>query len=244
MRDNVKKKLWFFLLFFVFISCSVDRLPFKTQGFGGGFGGPQNEAEGKTVKTITHNPIIFVHGLSASAPFFKPARNWFIKNGKYNVHEIFAIQFSDILTTDILKAANELKTFVDKVLKYTGREKAVIVGHSRGAFLTRYYVNKLEGRNKVSHLVLIAGPMRGYSGVDLNPYFKKIIKEFNTPTETLPGIHYLCIAAAVDRYFQGNHKRSPFLTGAKNITMPGTDHIDVALSPETFQVILNFLRSN
>ena len=73
-----------FILFtlFAFISCANEKLPFKTIGFGGGYGGPQNEIEAKITKNITHNPVIFVHGYTASASFFKPVRNWFIKKAR------------------------------------------------------------------------------------------------------------------------------------------------------------------
>jgi pimeloyl-ACP methyl ester carboxylesterase len=53
----------------------------------------------------------------------------------------------------IEKSAEELKTFVNKVLSKTGAAKVDLVGHSQGGMMPNYYIKRLGGASKVNVLV-------------------------------------------------------------------------------------------
>lgn len=243
MRKVIHSFYLFLSIFLIY--CTTYKIPFKAEGFSGGFGGPQNETEEKTPKIINKNPVIFVHGIYSSAGFFIPARDWFLSNG-YNVYEIFAIEFSDNSTPILYNAALELKKFVQKVIEYTQKDKVVLIGHSRGVPIIRIYKRFLGGIKNISHIVYIAGPNHGTPLANINsPLYPEhnFIRSLNTPTETLPDIKYLCIRAESDRYYPGKFKNSPFLNGAKNIMIPQTNHLDVAINKNTFKEILDFINN-
>jgi predicted alpha/beta hydrolase family esterase len=227
------------------ISCGgqeLARLPFQSKGFGG----PQNDTENRVPKIIYNDPIIFVHGFLSSASIWGKARNFFLSNG-YNVHELFAIEMGSNYESHerMNQLALNLKDFVNKVLKYTSREKVILISHSGNGLTVRKYLTKLEGITKVSKCVLIASPNKGmtYGIFSIIKPGSTLIKELNTPTDEISGAKILCIRGGNDIYFNGGYKNSPFLKGAKNITIPDADHIGLILSSETFKAILNFIRA-
>ncbi len=75
-----------------------------------------------------------------------------------------------------------------------------IIAHSLGTLVTRYYVEKLGGKNKVARLLLMGGPHYGapkiitnlFSGVDLLPFglmgerLQEVIASFQTTYQILP----------------------------------------------------------
>ncbi|GLW04178.1 esterase/lipase family protein [Streptomyces lavendulae] len=61
----------------------------------------------------------------------------------------------------VANSALELQAFVNKVMDFTGAAKVDIVGHSQGGMMPRYYVKKLDGLNKVNHLIGLAPANHG-----------------------------------------------------------------------------------
>lgn len=65
-------------------------------------------------------------------------------------------------TGDIAKSAEELSAFVDQVRLETGSDKVILVGHSQGGgILPAYYINNLDGADKVAHVIGIAPSNHG-----------------------------------------------------------------------------------
>ena len=58
--------------------------------------------------------------------------------------------------------AVELDAEMDRVLAETGAPKVILIGHSQGGgILPVYYINKLDGADKVSQLIGIAPSNHG-----------------------------------------------------------------------------------
>lgn len=62
---------------------------------------------------------------------------------------------------DITRCAEELDTFVERVLDLTGAQQVDLVGHSVGALVSQYYVKRLGGDTRVDNLVGLAPTFHG-----------------------------------------------------------------------------------
>jgi triacylglycerol lipase len=114
--------------------------------------------------TITHNPILFVHGWSESGSIWNTdisrfqADGWTsaeLNNWSYNTSQSNA-------TT-----AQQIQTKVDQILASTGATKVDLVTHSMGALSSRYYIKNLGGDAKVDDWVSLGGPNHGTDTANL-----------------------------------------------------------------------------
>jgi triacylglycerol esterase/lipase EstA (alpha/beta hydrolase family) len=134
---------------------------------------PQNPPPGANDPSITVTPehplpIILINGTIATQ-----GENWgvgapVLANAGYKVYSFnygnvtsdpnFPIQATD----DIRQSGLQLAAEVDRVLKETGAPKVILIGHSQGGgILPAYYINNLDGADKVSQLIGIAPSNHG-----------------------------------------------------------------------------------
>jgi triacylglycerol esterase/lipase EstA (alpha/beta hydrolase family) len=111
-------------------------------------------------------PVILINGTTETRGF-----NWSVgapvlANAGYKVytfnygspHPSLPFQSS----ADIRSSARQLDAEVQRVLAATGAPKVVLVGHSQGGgILPSYYINRMDGADKVSHLIGIAPSNHG-----------------------------------------------------------------------------------
>ncbi|MGD3107466.1 lipase family alpha/beta hydrolase [Streptomyces sp. YGL11-2] len=118
-------------------------------------------------------------------------------------------------------SAQQLATYVDRVLAATGAPKADLVGHSQGGMMARVYMKFHGGADKVNTLVGLAPDNHGTTLdgltnlLNLFPGAKQYIDKFtpgltdqavgsdilnrlNAGGDTLPGVHYTVIATKYD----------------------------------------------
>ncbi|MCX4861540.1 alpha/beta fold hydrolase [Streptomyces canus] len=184
-------------------------------------------------------PVVLVHGTFANS-----VDNWlalapYLENRDYCVFSFDYGQLSGVPLFHGLgpidKSAEQLKTFVDKVLAATGAPETDLVGHSQGGLMPRYYLKFLGGAAKVNALVGIAPDNHGttLSGLtSLLPYFPGIqdLLTTNTPAladqvvgspfltrlneggDTVPGVTYTVLATKYDEVV--TPYRSQFLSGS------------------------------
>src|SRR3954469_12833201 len=103
-------------------------------------------------------PVVLVHGTFEGA-----ADNWATAAPKFKAagYCVFALEYGNRGTGDIVASAGQLKRFVDAVLAATGARKVSMVGHSQGGMMPRYYVKFLGGAAKVDDLVGLAPSNHG-----------------------------------------------------------------------------------
>ncbi|MFI6438279.1 esterase/lipase family protein [Streptomyces sp. NPDC050759] len=184
-------------------------------------------------------PIVLVHGTFANS-----VDNWlalapYLENRDYCVFSFDYGQLSGVPLFHGLgpidKSAEQLKTFVDKVLAATGATETDLVGHSQGGLMPRYYLKFLGGAAKVNALVGIAPDNHGttLSGItNLLPYFPGIqdlltthtpaladqvvgspfLTRLNEGGDTVPGVKYTVLATKYDEVV--TPYRSQFLSGS------------------------------
>jgi triacylglycerol esterase/lipase EstA (alpha/beta hydrolase family) len=134
---------------------------------------PQKPPAGANDPTITVTPahplpIILLNGTIATQ-----GENWgvgapVLANAGYKVYTFnygnitddpnFPVQSTD----DIRSSAQQLSDEVTKVLEETGAPKVILIGHSQGGgILPAYYINNLDGADKVSQVIGIAPSNHG-----------------------------------------------------------------------------------
>jgi triacylglycerol lipase len=98
-------------------------------------------------------PVVLVHGT-----FETMEQNWNVLSTQLKARDycVFALNYGNRGLGRIGESAQELDTFVDKVLAYTQTEKAQLVGHSQGGMMPRYWIKYLGGKSKVVDLVGLA----------------------------------------------------------------------------------------
>ncbi|MET9792101.1 esterase/lipase family protein [Streptomyces canus] len=184
-------------------------------------------------------PVVLVHGTFANS-----VDNWlalapYLENRDYCV---FSFDYGQLPGVPLFyglgpidKSAEQLKTFVDKVLAATGAPETDLVGHSQGGLMPRYYLKFLGGAAKVNALVGIAPDNHGttLSGItNLLPYFPGIqdlltthtpaladqvvgspfLTKLNEGGDTVPGVKYTVLATKYDEVV--TPYRSQFLSGS------------------------------
>ncbi|MFJ8938135.1 esterase/lipase family protein [Streptomyces sp. NPDC102365] len=183
-------------------------------------------------------PVVLVHGTFANS-----VDNWlglapYLVNRDYCVYALDYGQLPGVPLVHGLgpidKSAEQLKTFVDKVLAATGAAKADLVGHSQGGLMPRHYLKFLGGAAKVNALVGIAPDNHGTT---LNGLAKLVtafpgagevlssaapaltdqvagsafLTRLNAGGDTVPGVRYTVIATRYDEVV--TPYRSQFLDG-------------------------------
>ncbi|MEU5429208.1 alpha/beta fold hydrolase [Streptomyces olivoreticuli] len=122
----------------------------------------------------------------------------------------------------LVKSAGEVSAFVDKVLGSTGTKKVDIVGHSQGGGpLPRYYLNFMNGADKVDKLIGLAPDNHGSTASGLGTLARKVpgvskvlslsvpgvedqivgsefMKKLNSKPDTVPGVTYTVISTKYD----------------------------------------------
>ena len=112
-------------------------------------------------------PVILVHGTFGDMSDSWQALSPLLYDNGYCV---FALNYGSYdgsgslgvyATGDIAQSAQQLSTFVNKVLAATGAKKVDLVGHSQGGMMPRYYIKFLGGASKVDTLVGLAPSNHG-----------------------------------------------------------------------------------
>ena len=117
--------------------------------------------------------------------------------------------------------SQRLGKVVDEVLDATGKKKVIIIAHSIGGLVSRYYIKNLGGKDKVDKLIVIGTPNHGVYGYiafgceswfgrntyspeceDMQ-YDSSFIASLNAGDETPGNVKYLTIAGNCENDLSG-----------------------------------------
>lgn len=227
--------------------------------------------------TAAHpRPVVLVHGTLGNR-----STNWqtygpLLRNNGYCVFALtygatFPLPFPGAFggLGDIAASAQELATFVDKVLAATGAGKVDIVGHSQGTLMPDYYAEFLGGASKIGSYISLAplwhgtastgsGPMSaaafapGFNPLDLiGPALSQmspgsaLLTKMRAAGVAVPGITYVNIMTKYDELVQ------PYTSGVEpgmtNIVLQDycaqdfTEHFEIAADKNASIFVLNAL---
>ena len=171
-------------------------------------------------------PVVFVHGELAAADSWMPMTSYFRMNG-YLQESLHALDFdfsSGNMSSQEL--GNQVKSFVDAVLQKTGADRVDIIAHSRGATAVQYYITRLGGVDKVSHVALLGG----------------IIDQSLTLNGTLTPdpVKFLTVRSnGQDATQEGNPDKGS-MSGADNVQVADLDHQELLADLKVFKPVFKF----
>lgn len=171
-------------------------------------------------------PIVMIHGSGASKG------SWEELGGELRTQgwAVFAPDFGTRATEPIAESAAQIGAYIDAVLLVTGAAQVVLIGHSQGGVVARYWMRTYGGYMKVRHMITLAVPNHGtLMGGILHPMTKvhrveglleQLVTSMFGPTgfeqirgneimrflaegsDLDPGVTYSCIATHFDPFIQ------------------------------------------
>lgn len=228
-------------------------------GFGGGGGG------------VTRTPILFVHGNTESAVFWKPVRKQFLAEG-WTRDELwaFSLGWNSVRRFDSNdRSAESIGRAVDAMTQYlslrSGREirQLDIVAHSLGVTAVRQWMKQDNAWHRVRVFVAVAGANHGVwtarsdargqnrvSAFELAPG-SPWLEQLNRGGETPGPTRYVTLYDGTGRgdvLFPPPYEHSPRLEGADNLPFNlerGTylDHLELARAPQVVATMVDALRA-
>ena len=102
------------------------------------------------------NPVVLVHGLTDTNAIFKPMTAYLRKQG-WVVHSLDLIPANGDCELDRL--AQQLDTYIQLTLP--DEQHFDLIGYSMGGIVSRYYVQRLGGLDRVQRFITIASPHNG-----------------------------------------------------------------------------------
>ncbi|MBL0151487.1 MAG: alpha/beta fold hydrolase [Ideonella sp.] len=221
-------------------------------------------------------PVVFVHGNGDTAALWMTTIWRFESNG-WPRDRLHAVHFPNPAARDDdgqpqagrSSTDEQMRTLadeVDRVLKATGADKAVLMGNSRGGNAIRHYIQNGGGDKRVSHAILGGTPNHGiWADLALRPGSEfngagTFLQALNAPKgpngdEVTPGVRWLTLRSDNnDKYAQpdglwiGSRGKptnvsfdGPALKGATNTVLPGRDHREVSYHAEAFDAAWRFI---
>lgn len=171
-------------------------------------------------------PVILIHGTGTTKGSWQELGADLRRDG----WAVFAPDFGHRATGELAESVAQIGAYIDAVIKVTGAEKVILVGHSQGGALARAWMRFSGGYLKVKHLVSITAPnhgttMGGIAGQVLktpiaesamqsliSTWFggsgfeliagSEFIEDLNAKGDLDPGVTYTCIATHFDVVIQ------------------------------------------
>jgi pimeloyl-ACP methyl ester carboxylesterase len=109
---------------------------------------------------VAGTPVILIHGFIHNRSAFLVMSRALAKAGFQRVHTFSYVP----LVNDVPELAAMLAAEVERVTAAAGTERCMIVGHSMGGLIARYYVQELGGDHKVDTVITLGTPHRGTYG--------------------------------------------------------------------------------
>ncbi len=106
--------------------------------------------------TIDRNPVLLVHGIIRTSSVFRTMSVYLTQQG-WSVHALNLKPNNATLGLDQL--ATQVAAYVDKT--FAPEQPLDLVGLSMGGLVTRYYVQRLGGINRVQRFITISAPHQG-----------------------------------------------------------------------------------
>ncbi|WP_329548950.1 lipase family protein [Streptomyces sp. NBC_01356] len=180
----------------------------------------------------THNPVIFVHGLSSSASSWD---DWIadFKADGYTSSELYAWSYSwsQLNAT----TAQQLSTKIQSVLSATGASKVDLVAHSMGPLSSRYYLKNLSGTSYVDDFVSVAGVNHGTTTASWCTWLytscaemytgSSFLTSLNSGDETPGSVSYASYWSNCDDLLTPD--TTAILSGATNVEVGCVSHTDM-----------------
>ncbi len=102
-------------------------------------------------------PILLLHGMADNQSIFMLLRRGLQRRG---FSRIYSMNYS-VFTQDVRTAAAQLAEEVERIVEETHYDRIHIVAHSLGGIVSRYYVTRLGGDERVHTIATLGSPHEG-----------------------------------------------------------------------------------
>ncbi|WP_206215031.1 esterase/lipase family protein [Corynebacterium lizhenjunii] len=167
-------------------------------------------------------PVVLLHGTTDTKGI------WQLLGGELREDgwAVFAPDYGHRATGALADSAAQVGAYIDAVLQVTGAQKVILVGHSQGGLLARYWMRTAGTAHLVRHVVCLSAPNHGTTqgGIVssliasrrqesvvksiIDAYFgpagmaqivgSATFEEFHEAGDLEPGVTYTCIATRQD----------------------------------------------
>lgn len=195
---------------------------------------------------LAATPVLLVHGYIHNRSAFlamsrqlKRAGFRYVDGVNYNA-----------LTDGIPEAAARLGAEVERVLDATGADRVMIVGHSMGGIVARYYIQELGGEDTVDTVITLGSPHEGtyasYVGLgtataQLRPN-SALLQRLRTSARPGP-VRWIAFWSDLDVLVApiGNAKLEHPALNAHNVRVRNTGHLSLLASGSVLRDVLAHL---
>mgnify|MGYP002720069878 CR=1 FL=1 len=102
-------------------------------------------------------PVILIHGTCDTKGIWQELAVRLRADG----WAVFAPDYGQRATGPIPESARQLGAYIDAVLQVTGAQQVILVGHSQGGLLARYWMRRYQAADRVRHVVCLSAPNHG-----------------------------------------------------------------------------------
>ncbi len=203
-------------------------------------------------------PAVIVHGTFGDQKSLLDNLSLSLKRDGFCV---YALDYGNRATGPIEQSAQQLKTFVDKVLAATGAAKVEIVGHSQGGMMPRYYIKNLGGDALVEDLVGLAPSNHGTTinrafssspfcvSCDQQRAGSDFLTALNTTDETPGDVDYTQVETRYDEVvvpytsaFLAAGPQSTNILLQDRCPLDASEHLTIPMDPQAIAWVLDAFR--
>ncbi|MGN5990674.1 esterase/lipase family protein [Corynebacterium striatum] len=167
-------------------------------------------------------PIILIHGTTDTKGVWQLLGSELREDG----WAVFAPDYGARATGPIAASADQVGACIDAVQAVTGAEQVVLIGHSQGGIVARYWMHNHDAVDRVRHIICLSAPNHGTTqgGIVsslisnrrqehvmrsiIDAYFgpagmeqivgSATLNELNHNGDLAPGVSYTCVATKQD----------------------------------------------
>lgn len=182
-------------------------------------------------------PIILIPGISNKWGFLKRLGDAVSRQG----HRVYVVSKLKFNLLDIPTSAKIVREIVDQ----NNLRNVVIVGHSKGGIIGKYFLLHENADNRIKGIIAIASPFSGSRIVNHLPgkSYKelapesKIIKKMNSNTKINSKI--VSIMPEFDNHVW--HEKGSYLEGATNIKVPIKGHHKILFDKDVINKVIELI---
>lgn len=181
---------------------------------------------------------VLVHGLYATAGVFGPIERRLERESGASCHS-----FSYVPGPGVLELTERLAKLCARI---EGSRPIVLVGHSLGGLVARYYVQERRFDPRIVGTVTLAAPFRGsashwlvpgQAGVDLRST-SPLLARIREPEVAPPGVEHLTIVAADDELIEPD----PYPTYGAARQLPDVGHNGILFDERAIDLVATHVR--
>ncbi|MEU9735492.1 alpha/beta fold hydrolase [Streptomyces sp. NPDC048002] len=197
-------------------------------------------------QAATHNPVVFVHGLSSSSSSWDDWIAEFEADG-YTSAELSAWSYD--WSQSNVTTARQLASHISTVLSRTGASKVDLVVHSMGALGSRYYLKNLGGTAYVDDFVSTAGTNHGTTTASWCSWLytscaemytgSSFLTALNSGDETPGSVSYASYWSNCDEALTPD--TTAILSGATNVEVGCVSHTDMNNDQGVYEQVRAFI---